>query len=174
MTTARRNTSDIIKYGMLAGAAGGLAEIAWVSLYAAVTGGDAAILARGVTTAVGVTALLPAAPVAIGITVHMLLAVVLGVALAGLWQALSRTQSTGSLYGVALAVLAGVWVFNFFVALPLISPAFVHLVPYPVSLLSKLLFGLAAAETLRRCAMVTAARVPVRVRAASTTRHPAP
>src|SRR5665811_2411426 len=111
MTTARRNTSDIIKYGMLAGAAGGLAEVAWVSLYVAVTGGDAAILARGVTTAVGVTALLPAAPVAIGITVHMLLAVVLGVA---------------------------------------------------------------PAETLRRCAMVAAARVPVRVRAASRTRHPAP
>jgi hypothetical protein len=171
MTTGQRNTSDIIKYGMLAGAAGGLAEVAWVSLYAVVTGGDAAILARGVTTAVGLTALLPAAPVAIGITVHMLLAVVLGVALAGLWQVLARTQSTGSLYIVAVAVLACVWLFNFFVALPLISPAFVHFVPYPVSLLSKLLFGLSAAETLRRCATVEAAAVPVRVRIASRTRH---
>jgi hypothetical protein len=33
--------------------------------------------------------------------------------------------------------------------LPLIGPDFVPLVPYPVSLLSKLLFGLAAAAVLR-------------------------
>jgi hypothetical protein len=174
MMTGRYNISDIIKYGTLAGAAGGLAEIAWVSLYAAVTGGDAAILARGVTTAVGVTALLPAASVTMGIVVHMVLAVVLGIALAGLWQALARRLGTGSLYAVALAALASVWAMNFFVVLPAISPAFVHLVPYSVSLLSKLLFGLAAAETLRRCAMAEVARVPVRVRAASRTRHPAP
>lgn len=174
MTTGRYNISDTIKYGILAGGAGGLAEIAWVSLYAALTGGDAAVLARGVTTAVGVTALLPAAPVTTGIVVHMILAAALGIALAGLWQALARKHGTGSLFAVALAALAGVWALNFFVVLPTISPAFVHLVPYSVSLLSKLLFGLAAAETLRRCAMADAARTPVRVRTASRTRHPAP
>ena len=63
MTTARREISEAVTRGVLAGVAGGLAEIIWVSLYAAVSGGDAAILARGVTTAAGVTALLPAAPV---------------------------------------------------------------------------------------------------------------
>ena len=174
MTTGLRNISEIIKYGILAGAAGGLAEIAWVSLYAVVTGGDAAILARGVTTAAGLTVLLPVAPVTMGIVVHMIVAAVLGIALAGLWQALARRHGTGSLYAVALAALAGVWVLNFFVVLPTISPAFVHLVPYPVSLLSKLLFGLAAAETLRRCAMIEVARTPVRVRVTNRTRHPAP
>ena len=49
-----------------------------------------------------------------------------------------------------LATLVGVWAVNFFVLLPGISPAFVHLVPYPVSLMSKVLFGLAAAEAFRR------------------------
>ena len=49
-----------------------------------------------------------------------------------------------------IAALAGVWALNFFVVLPIISPAFVHLVPYAVSLTSKLLFGVAAAATLRR------------------------
>lgn len=165
MTTGRRDISTSIKYGVLAGAAGGLAEVVWVSLYAAVTGGNAATLARGVTTAVGVTALLPASAVTLGIVVHMVLAVILGVALAGVWQALARTQSVSTRYAVSLAALVCVWAFNFFAALPLISPAFVHLVPYAVSLTSKLLFGLAAAETLRRCAIVEAARVPVRVRA---------
>jgi hypothetical protein len=53
------------------------------------------------------------------------------------------------------AALAIVWGFNFFVLLPLISPDFVHLVPYPVSLASKLLFGLAAAEVLRRAPAAT-------------------
>jgi hypothetical protein len=34
--------------------------------------------------------------------------------------------------------------------LPIISPAFIYLVPYSVSLVSKALFGLAAAEAFRR------------------------
>ena len=51
-----------------------------------------------------------------------------------------------------LAALVSVWAVNFFVVLPTISPAFVHLAPYSVSLMSKVLFGLAAAEAeaLRR------------------------
>jgi hypothetical protein len=175
MTTGRRHISETIKFGIFAGVAGGLAEIVWVSLYAIVTGGDAAALARGVTTAAGVTALLPAAPVTIGIAVHMMLAVMLIVALAGLWQALARTRRAGSLYAIVLAALAAVWAVNFFVVLPAISPAFVHLLPYSVSLMSKLLFGLAAAETLRRCALVGEARVAaaVRVRAVNKTRSSA-
>jgi hypothetical protein len=168
--------SDLIKYGILAGAVGGLAEVAWVLFYAAVTGGDAATLARGVTTAVGATALLPAAPAIMGIAVHMMLAVMLGVTLTGLWQALMQTQRVSSLYVVASALLASVWAINFFVVLPIISPAFVHLLPLSVSLVSKLLFGLAAAETLRRCAIVGEPRpaAAVCVRVINQSRYPAP
>jgi hypothetical protein len=174
MAIGRLSSSETIKYGILAGTAGGLAEIAWVSLYAALTDGNAATLARGVTTAAGVSALLPAAPVSMGIAVHMLLAVMLGVVLAGLWQTVARSHSVRSLYIVAFAALAAVWATNFFVVLPVISPAFVHLVPYSVSLVSKLLFALAAAETLRRYAVADAARVPatVGVLAANKTRDP--
>ena len=117
------------------------------------------------TTAAGVTALIPAAPVAMGIAVHMVFAVLLGVALAGLWQVLARRDSRGSgLYAVALAVLATIWAINFFVILPVVSPAFVLLVPYSVSLTSKLLFGLAAAETLRRCGALEAKRALATIR----------
>ncbi len=158
MISGRRGINDIVKRGILAGAAGGLAEIAWVSLYAIVTGGDAAILARGITTAAGMTAVLPAASVTTGIVLHMMLAMALGVALAGLWQGLAHTYGASSRYAVVLASLAAVWAINFFVALPAISPAFVHLVPYSVSLTSKLLFGLAAAETLRRWAIADVTR----------------
>ncbi len=137
MTTTPR--LEIFRTGAFAGAAGGLAEIAWVTLYAGVTGGDPAVLARGVTTAAGVSALLPASPVIVGIAVHMTLAVTLGIALAFVWSALRERQpSLTNPYPFMLAALSGVWAINFFVVLPIVSPAFVHLVPYAVSLTSKL------------------------------------
>src|SRR5579864_6092449 len=115
MTNARRLAT--IRTGVLAGAAGGLAEIAWVTLYAGVTGADPAVLARGVTSAAGVTALLPAAPAALGIGVHMALAVTLGVVLALGWQLLSANRPANP-YPFMLAALAAVWAVNFFVVLP--------------------------------------------------------
>jgi hypothetical protein len=112
---------------------------------------DPSTLARAVTTAAGVSALFPAAPVALGVTVHMLLAGVLGIALSFGWRTLSSHRSNiASPFPFILAALVGVWAVNFFVLLPGISPAFIHLVPYPVSLVSKVLFGLAAAEAFRR------------------------
>ncbi len=142
---------ETTRHGVVAGVAGGLAEIAWVTLYAGATGADPATLARGVTTAAGVNALFPSAPVAVGVTTHMVLAVTLGIALSFGWRALSSHRSDiAGLLPFMLAALVGVWAVNFFVLLPGISPAFIHLVPYPISLASKVLFGLAAAEAFRR------------------------
>jgi hypothetical protein len=59
-----------------------------------------------------------------------------------------RFAATGP-YPFMLAALAGVWATNFFIILPIVSPAFVHMVPYAVSLTFNLLFGLAAAAALR-------------------------
>jgi hypothetical protein len=146
------NFTDAVRNGIIAGAAGGLAEVVWVALYAAASGGDAASVARGVTTAAGMSALLPATSTVLGIVIHMALALALGVALAFAWRAMSAHRlDRASPYGLTISALAGVWVINFFILLPAISPAFVHLLPHSVSLLSKLLFGLAAAEVLRRC-----------------------
>lgn len=164
MTTGRLSGRDVFRYGVLAGAAGGLAEMIWVSIYSAATGGDAALLARGVTTAVGMSALLPSAPVMSGISVHMALAVLLGVALIGLSQSVVGLRSpAANLYTLSLVALAAVWAMNFLVVLPAVSPTFVNLVPYSVSLISKLLFGLAAAEILRRYAMPALITQPRRV-----------
>lgn len=52
----------------------------------------------------------------------------------------------------AMAALAAVWVFNFFVLLPSVNPAFTALLPYPVTLVSKLLFGLGMGMVLNRAA----------------------
>jgi hypothetical protein len=88
----------------------------------------------------------------------MLAAVALGIVLAFALRALSlRNLVRGQEYRFLPAALSIIWIFNFFVLLPLISPyfadlhrSFTEIVPYPVSLLSKLLFGLAAAIVLTR------------------------
>ena len=142
---------ETTRHGVVAGVAGGLAEIAWVTLYAGATSADPATFASGVTTAAGLSALFPAAPVAVGVTVHMALAVTLGIALSFGWRALSSHRlDAASPFPFMLAALVGIWAVNFFAVLPVIGPAFIHLTPYPVSLMSKVLFGLAAAEALRR------------------------
>jgi hypothetical protein len=81
----------------------------------------------------------------------MAFAVALGIALAFAWRTLSSHRSEAvSPFPFMFIALTGVWAVNFFVVLPLLSPAFISLVPYPVSLISKVLFGLAAAEVFRR------------------------
>ena len=156
METGKIETNLLLR-GAIAGVAGGLAEIAWVTLYAAATGGNAALLARGVTTATGVDALFPAAAVEAGVTIHMGLAVLLGIALSHAWHAYSERGGRARPYAFMLAALAGVWGINFFVVLPLLHPAFIGLLPYAVSLVSKLLFGAAAAAVLRQRAGFTLA-----------------
>ncbi len=149
--------------GAIAGTAGGLAEIAWVTLYAGLTGLDPTVMARSVTTAAGVSALLPAYPATLGIGVHMLLAATLGVALTLAWRTLSaRRAGKANPYAFMLTALAGVWAMNFFVVLPIVGPSFVHLLPYAVSLTSKLLFGAAAAEVVRNRVFLSAASLCAR------------
>ena len=134
--------------GAIVGAAGGLAEVAWVALYSAATGGDAEIIAKGVTTAAGVSTLFPNALIGVGVAIHMALSLALGIALAFGWRSATKRCAPIGPYGFCIAVLLVVWVVNFFVILPLASPGFIALVSYPASLASKLLFGLAAAQTI--------------------------
>jgi hypothetical protein len=138
---------ELIRNGAIAGIAGGLAEIACVSLYAVLSGADAGAVARGVTAAVigGSTA----APVTAGIVIHMSLAVVLGVALVLVLRSYCLRSSLAS-YVAAIIVLTGVWAVNFLIVLPQLSPDFLGLLPYEATLVSKLWFALAAAWTFRR------------------------
>jgi hypothetical protein len=145
--------------GCLAGLAGGLAEIVWIIAYGAMTGTKITGLALGISAVA--RSVFPIqgdmiSPIAFGVAVHMLAAMGLGLALAYTWRALSpnwfRFTNTTPFMLVALTL---VWGTNFFVILPLISPYFVDisqtfavLIPYPVSLISKLAFGLAAAAVL--------------------------
>ncbi len=167
MNRSHAHFTSWVQSGVVAGAAGGLAEIAWVSLYAQASGADAAIVARGVTTAAGVMAVVPDWSITAGITIHMVLAIGLGVVLALAWRVLAPRLGAGAgPYPFALAALAAVWAMNFLVILPAMGSDFVTLMPYPVSLVSKLLFGLAAAEALRRGCVSQGVPQPVGVRSA--------
>jgi hypothetical protein len=149
---SREQMSDVAKPWravFLAGLAGGMAEIIWVSLYASFTSLEAETVAREVTAS-----LLPAfaagtAGVWLGILIHMLLAVVLGYAFAYvLWKPVARPRGMVATLTVSVLTLATAWTMNFFVVLPVLNPVFITLMPYPVTFASKMLFALAMAVIL--------------------------
>ena len=133
----------------LAGLAGGLAEVAWIAGYSAVSSVDGWQVARAISATVSPAwAGLAAAPM-IGIGIHFLLSFVLaGVFIRAFWAPYLRRR------GAAVALVAGpfsltvVWWLNFFVVLPALHPAFVGLLPYAVTFISKFLFGLALSTVL--------------------------
>ena len=88
--------------------------------------------------------------IALGVLIHLGLAFALGLGLAVVVRLFSRPgRAPYSAFGLVMGVLAAVWAVNFLVALPYLNPDFVRLLPYEVTLLSKLLFGLSAAIVLR-------------------------
>jgi hypothetical protein len=135
--------------GALAGLAGGSAEVAWIYLYGRVTDGQAGAVARGVTGSFFPDLAAASLGVPLGIAIHMGLAVLVGLAVTVMLRSLFPRMTGTALEPIAVVgALAAIWAMNFFVVLPVINPAFVGLVPYWVSLFSKVLFGIAAAQTL--------------------------
>jgi hypothetical protein len=136
-----------IAAGTAIGLVGGLAEVLVVGTYSRVAGVDAAAVAGAIATAVRVD---PGSAIA-GLVVHMALSAALGVALlaAAKGSGVLRAASTPLAYAWALLALGAIWSLNFLVVLPVISPGFVHLLPYPVTLASKLMFAAAAMATFR-------------------------
>jgi hypothetical protein len=132
--------------GGIAGLAGGVAEVGWITLYQHLVGHDAATVARGITKAVMPGLASGPAGLPLGLAIHVVLSIALGVAVGmAIPRLLPRVAGTALEPVVVIAALVGVWAMNFFVILPVINPEFVALVPYGVSLVSKVLFGFAAA-----------------------------
>lgn len=134
-------------YALLAGLAGGLAEFIWITGYCFAAGSDGWQVARMVAEAVVPAGAAWLATPALGIGIHFLLSILLAsafIAALSPWQ----LRNAGVTVAISLMALAVVWVVNFLVVLPIVHPVFVDLLPYPVTLLSKLLFGLAMAQVL--------------------------
>ena len=142
--------SDTVGIGALAGIGGGLAEVIWVGVYGAVTGTSMAPVTRGIVASVVPSWAHMAWSAALGLVIHMVLAIALGVGLALLVRVGRRPAGSHlAEWRWVLPTLAAVWAVNFLAALPHINPQFVRLLPYGVTFISKLLFGVSAATVLR-------------------------
>lgn len=128
----------------LAGFCGGMAEVVWVWSYSAATGSTGIDVARQITaTMFPSMASLPVAAF-LGIAIHFVLAVGLGIAFGLLiWRPFASRLSRTASALVGITFLCLLWAINFFIVLPALNPVFVALLPYPVTLLSKALFGVA-------------------------------
>lgn len=156
---------------VLAGLAGATAEVAWVGVYCLSTPLQGIEVLRQIAASILPDASAPWAA-AFGLAAHYALAILIAYAY-GLfvWRGERRNHST---LADALKALTAIWAFNFFVLLPVINPAFVDLMPLPVTFASKLLFALAMAGMLDSAPGVevgeTAARIDVPRAGATTNR----
>ena len=133
-----------------AGFCGGLAEVLWIASYAAVGELRGFDVARQVTVTVLPSLANSGFAVLIGLGIHFALSIVLGLGFGLLiWRPFARNLHRGAGALVAITVLAMIWAINFVVVLPALNPGFVALMPYPVTFLSKVLFGGAMVWTLQ-------------------------
>lgn len=134
---------------LLAGLAGGVAEILWVALYSVFAQASGGEIARQVAASLWPPFASGVFAVPAGIAIHLALSLVLGgFFAAAIWLPFARQRGGAVTQACAVITLAGVWAVNFFIILPALNPAFVMLMPYGVTLFSKLLFGIAMAWAL--------------------------
>lgn len=138
-----------LSWMILAGLAGGLAEVLWISLYSMLSPAGGMELSRQITATVIPALTAHAIAPALGIIIHLLLSVLLaaGFCLLAAKPMVRYCGRLGLLPGSCMA-LAAVWWVNFFILLPVINPSFIETLPFAVTLISKLLFGLAMAAVL--------------------------
>jgi hypothetical protein len=143
----KNRRSWTLRQAAVAGTAGGAMEVLWIGAAAAVLGVEGSQVARAVAaTVIPASSGLALAPW-LGLAVHFLLSV----ALAAVFMRMVGNRLRGAVLIVAaMSALALVWAVNFFVLLPALNPALPELLPHPVTLTSKLLFGLAMALALGR------------------------
>ncbi len=138
-----------IKRILLAGLAGGLAEVLWVMVWSAVTPLQATTVATEVTRTVFPVMAETSAAAEIGLIIHLAISLAIGVLF--MWSfgkyLAQNYGGTGILAG-SVALLTLIWTVNFLVVLPVLNPVFVTLMPSAVTLGSKTLFGLAMAAVL--------------------------
>lgn len=128
---------------LLAGVAGGTVEVVWVLLFCALAPLQSSLVAEEITRSflpqmAGISA------VTAGVVIHYALALlVAGVAAMTLFRLLGGKPEVRTVVAASVAALVAIWAMNFFVILPVVNPDFVTLMPYAVTLVSKIGFGIA-------------------------------
>ena len=129
---------------ILAGLAGGMIEIGWISIYSSLSSVSATNIAQQISaTIIPYTVNSYYAPM-LGLFIHIALSLILATFFSVI--ILKPTVRRYGTLGVMLSsfmTLGSVWAINFFIVLPILNPSFISLMPYIVTLISKLLFGAA-------------------------------
>jgi hypothetical protein len=150
MTTVKTRFLEVVYVGIIAGLAGGLAEVAWISVYGAISGVSIDLVATEVTRSILPSFGASSSSAWVGVLIHFILAIGLGMGVAFAIRLLLRQYNLAyAEHSLVVLALATVWAVNFLVALPYLNPGFVNLLPYSVTLVSKLLFGVSAATVFR-------------------------
>lgn len=150
VTAARHNPSFRLPV-ILAGLAGGMIEVAWIWLYGSFTSVSPANVARQITYTLLPNAFTGNSAVLLGVGIHLVLSIALAVGfVALLYGPIARRYGAVGIFASGLATLSAVWAINFLVLLPVLNPGFPALMPYAVTLVSKLLFGAAMSWVLVR------------------------
>jgi hypothetical protein len=140
-----------------AGIAGGTVEVVWVALFCLISPLQSSLVAEEIARSfmpqiTGTSAL------AAGLIIHYVLAVlVAGIVAIVLLRLLGNRFDTRSVIAASTVALAAIWAINFFVILPLVNADFVTLMPYAVTLASKLGFGVIMGWQLAKIGYGTAA-----------------
>ncbi len=127
-----------------AGIAGGMAEIFWISIYSQFSSVSAVNVARQISaTVLPVTVDSSYAPL-FGILIHLILSLVLAVAFTKtILKPIVMRYGTKGIMLSSFTTLGIVWAVNFLIILPVLNSSFTLLMPATVTLISKLLFGVA-------------------------------
>jgi hypothetical protein len=128
----------------VAGLCGGIAEIVWVALYSTVSSTHALEVAQQVSASVLPSLTNPSLMVAMGISIHLILSILLAWGFVMMvWKPVGQKLTFMPAMLLAIATLSVIWACNFFLVLPRLNPAFIVLMPYKVTFFSKMLFALA-------------------------------
>ena len=127
---------------------GGAAEVVVVTLAALFAGIGGWAVATGVSDAVYPAAFQGEAAIWVGMTIHFVLSFLIAACFVPFAARIHERFGASAVVAASAAALCCVWAMNFFVILPRVAPEFVTLVPYPVSFLSKLSFGVVMGLTL--------------------------
>lgn len=140
-----------MRTGIIAGLIGGLAEVTFMSVYCLITGRDGLEILNLITLTFfksdGEYGFLQ------GVFIHLGLSAAIGASFSAfMWAVNYKTGLTMRPWDVAPAplILIAIWVFNFFILLPKINPAFIQSVPVYAAFFSKLSFGLTLRAYWRR------------------------
>ncbi len=137
------NASQVPAAVVVAGLAGGLAEVLWIGASAMALGVDGWRVVREVAVTVLPVAADSSTAPALGFIVHFVLSIALAAGFVHVLERVRPQTGPGAWLAAAVVSLAIVWSVNFLVVLPWLNPAFVTLLPFGITFISKLLFAVA-------------------------------